>query len=58
MNLDALRVQRYKAKKEEGNMVQRSIATATSQAGEDRNKQGPGDCSKPRPVKNAGLQQA
>ena len=30
-----------------------------SKAGEDRNKQGAGDCSKPRPsAKNAGMQQA
>ena len=63
MNFDALSVQHYKEvrgeRKKKRNTVQRSMATATTnEAGKDRNKQGAGDCSKPRPAKNAGLQQA
>ena len=64
MNLDALRVQCYKKVRGERKKKYRSKVnsycdcTKPSQAGEDRNKQGAGDCSKPRPPKNAGLQQA
>ena len=66
MNLDALRVQRYKEvrgrkkeKKKYGSKVNDYCnCSKPSQAGEDRNKQEAGDCSKPRPAKNAGLQQA
>ena len=62
MNLDALRVQRYKevrGRKKYGSKVNSYCdCSKPSQAGQDRNKQGVGDCSKSRPAKNAGLQQA
>ena len=65
MNLDALSVQRYKEvrgeeRKEKFGTKVNSYCDCSkpSQAGEDRNKQGAGDCSKPRPAENAWLQQA
>ena len=60
MNLDSLRVQRYKEVREKyGSKVNSYCDCSTpSQAGEDRNKQGARDCNKPRPAKNAELQQA
>ena len=50
---------RYRKKKKYSSKVNSYCdCSMPSQAGEDRNKQGTRDCSKPRPVKNAGLQQA
>ena len=59
-NLDALCYKEVRGERKKNGSKVNSYCNCSkpSQAGEDRNKQGAGDCSKPRPVVNAWLQQA